>query len=72
MTTPSPPVPVPGPPELRVDATRVINSLKQRLLEEISRTVVLESALAEAQEHERILVLEVQRLQPAPVLPDEP
>lgn len=53
MTVPDQPVVVAPPPELRVDAARVINSLKQRLLEEISKTVVLEAALAESQERER-------------------
>jgi hypothetical protein len=40
-------------PDLRVDATRVIAGLKQRLAEEITKVVMLEVALAESQERER-------------------
>lgn len=72
MTVPDLAAAMPAPPELRVDAARVINALKQRLLDEISKAVILESALTEAQERERVLVLEVQRLQQAAVPPDGP
>lgn len=72
MTVPDQSLALPAPPELRVDAARVINALKQRLLEEISKAVILESALTEAQERERVLVLEVQRLQQAAQPPGDP
>jgi hypothetical protein len=41
--------------ELQVQPVRVINILKQRLTEEISKTALLEAALAESQERERAL-----------------
>jgi F0F1-type ATP synthase gamma subunit len=41
--------------ELRVDPVRVIQSLKQRLTEEIAKSALLEAALAESQERERAL-----------------
>lgn len=41
--------------DLQVQPVLVINSLKQRLIEEISKTVFLEAALAESQERERSL-----------------
>lgn len=60
MTTGNQHVPVAlGPSELRVDAVRVINTLKQRLAEEISKSVVLEAALAESQERERALAMQL-------------
>lgn len=66
MTVPDQAVTVAPPAELRVDAARVINTLKQRLLEEISKAVILEAALAESQERERALSAEVIRLQQEP------
>lgn len=62
MTVPDQAVAVAAPPELRVDAAKVINSLKQRLLDEISKAVMLEAALADSQERERSLSFEVTRL----------
>lgn len=59
---PSLPAPVVSP-ELRVDATRVIHSLKQRLMEEIAKVVVLEIALAESQERESALSAALSRQQ---------
>jgi hypothetical protein len=42
-------------PELRVEPVRVINILKGRLIEEISKTALLEAALQEAREREQAL-----------------
>ena len=70
MTASDQPVVTAVPPELRVDAARVINSLRQRLSEEISKSVVLEVALAESQERERSLsVLLAQQRDAAADLP---
>lgn len=64
MTVPDRTVAVPAPPELRVDASRVINSLKQRLLEEIAKSVMLEAALADSQERERVLSAQLHQALP--------
>lgn len=62
MTMPSLPAVAAAPPELRVDATQVIQHLKQRLTEEIAKAVVLEVALAESQERERGQAAELAQL----------
>lgn len=59
MTVPDQAAAVAPPPELRVDANRVINALKQRLLDEISKAAILEAALGESQERERILSVQL-------------
>jgi hypothetical protein len=65
MTAENPPVVTGAPPELQVDAVRVVNVIKQRLLEEISKAVMLEAALAESQERERSLTAQLADLQAA-------
>lgn len=59
MTVPDQAAAVVPPPELRVDANRVIGALKQRLLDEISKAAILEAALGESQERERILSVQL-------------
>jgi hypothetical protein len=53
--------PASRPPELQVDAIRMITVLKQRLLEEITKSAILETALAEAQEREHTLRMSLAR-----------
>ena len=60
---------MPLPPEqqeLRVDPLRVIQHLKQRLLEEISKAALLDAALAESQEREAGLRAMLAAVQPGP------
>jgi hypothetical protein len=62
-------------PELAVDPVRVINILKARLVEEITKTAMTEAALQESQGREAGLVAALQQEQAARVareLQDDP
>lgn len=48
--------PLPG---LQVDANKVINILKARLLDEISKTAMLEAALQDSQEREQLIAAQL-------------
>jgi hypothetical protein len=50
-----------GPGELRVDPLRVINILKQRLVDEQARSATFEAALQESQARELELTMRLAR-----------